>query len=235
MKRRDLILIFAFLFAFKGHSQLSKNEIDSYKKEIILAAFSEVNDFSRLGLKWGMSKYEAEGYLKNLKISGKVELAATGKLFGFLDSDFILFFKNDKLTKISNYRLLKEVEEIGGHMEGYTLFVSVIHNFLNPANRISKLGVRDFFIENPKAQDVWVYNDGKSAVVLNMQPQISLDSKMTQTITFYGSSGSDVVLLTIPEEFISNIGVEATNVFYKKISTSSIPIELKRNLGLSEN
>ena len=235
MKRSDLILIFAFLFAFKGHSQLSKNEIDSYKKEIILAAFSEANDFSRLGLKWGMNMYEAEGYLKNLKISGKNELAARGKLFGLLDSDFILSFKNGKLNQITNLRFLKEGSSKADLQEAYFMYLNEIHKFLNPSNRVKELGVRSFYDSKPKAKDVWLYNGGESALILMLQTSENTSKSVSQGVSFTGTYGSDVILLTLPEDFISNIGVEATNIFYKKISSSSISDELKSGLGLVVN
>ena len=223
MRKLISLIAFSILASFQIYSQSFEEQM----KELVLTSFSEFSDFSKYGLKWGMSKYEAEGYLKNLSISGKFELAAKGKLFGYYETDFILSFENGKLNQINTLKILKKSEKEDSHIDAYLFFLSEMHNFLNPANRISKLGVREFYEENPRAKDVWVYNEGKSAAILLLRP---LDSDMVLEIIFTGANDTDVITLTLPEEFIKTV-VEAKNVFYKKASNSSIPFKLKSDLG----
>ena len=224
MKKLISLIALTILTSFQIYSQSFEEQM----KELVLTSFSEFSDFSKYGLKWGMSKYEAEGYLKNLKISGKNDLAAKGKLFGYLDSDFILSFEDGKLNQITTLKLLNKSENKNSHTDAYLLLLSEIHNFLNPANRISKLGVREFYEKNPKAKDVWVYNEGKSAAILLMR---TLGDDIVLEVIFKGANDTDIVTLTLLKEFINTVGGEAKNVFYKKVSNSLIPFKLKSELG----
>jgi hypothetical protein len=221
------ITYLVMLIVIQGYSQaLTEENFDYRLEKMALKAFSEFDTFSKYGLKWGMSAYEAEVYLKDIESTGGNQIRAKGKFFGKADAEFMLYFENEKLTKIIALFDFKqnltpfEIEKF------YLKSVNEINEELNPANRVKSEHIRDFF--NSNARDTWVYNRGKSGVSIGMQKSSKNGSPPLLIFTFTGISGSDVILLTKPPYYIKQLGPQAIGVFSRKVGNPEVSFILMK-------